>query len=187
MFCSFSENIWIGELTEEFQQSAYQGCNISIRDWNLTVAKCRGRVPVDEWCNRETWHLLKSIKRAGTKSNIHSCYQAIVIEMKLVTTTTATVKKDPQFVSCETERSVQTASCLEAGSNLTTKNWPNYQKLTADFSSCSRLSGALEFWRDELRGGCQESCHHLLLVCINIWVPQHLKFTQGTHIRQLGS
>jgi len=44
------------------------------------------------------------------------------IEMKLVTTTNATVKIDQQFVSFETERSVQTASCLEAGSNLTTKN-----------------------------------------------------------------
>jgi hypothetical protein len=89
----------------------------------------RGRVAVDKWCSQDFsvpdfQHTFTEIYQKGRYKKQHPFFLSgnRVIEMKSVTTTNATVKIDQQFVSFETERSVQTASCLEAGSNLTTKN-----------------------------------------------------------------
>ena len=129
-----------------------------------------------------------------SESNVHiarlAWYKLFILsenvycKTTVVTTTNATVKLEQQFVSCETERSVQTASCLEAGSNLTTKNW---QPILILYQTQWYIWKSEEMnW--DLRGGCQESGHHPI-------VHQHLGtsapeiHTGNTYktIRQLGS
>ena len=108
------------------------------------------------------------------------------IEMKLVTTTNATVKLEQQFVSCETERSVQTASCLEAGSNLTTKNW---QPILILYQTQGYI-GVLKRWIARWLSGVLPSSTPSVHQHLGTSTPQRLKLNKGDTdktMRQLDS